>query len=206
MKILIYEDNVRLRQSLVLFLNGMPDYQVVGDFSNCKNVVQEVQSLRPEVVLMDIDMPEVNGIEGVTRIKENAMHVKVLMHTVFDDNDKLFASLKAGADGYILKKSTPLQLLEAIKNIYQGGAPMSPAIARRVIQTYHTFKKDYKLTPRQSQLLQLLADGYSHKAIAAECHISTDTVATHLRNIYQKMQVQTATQAVAKGLREQLIH
>lgn len=205
MKLLIYEDNIRLRQSLVLFLDGTPNYQVVGHFSNCKNVVQEVQSLQPDVILMDIDMPEVNGIEGVKRIKANNDIVKVLMHTVFDDNDKLFTCLKAGADGYILKKSTPLQLLQAIESIQAGGAPMSPAIARRVLQTFHSKGTDYGLSHRETEILQLLANGYSQKAIAAECYISTNTVATHLRKIYQKLHTPTATQAVAKAIREGLV-
>lgn len=207
MKIIIYEDKERLRQSLVLLLNGMENFEVVGNFSNCSNVKEQITSLKPDVVLMDIDMPEVDGIEGVTQIKTLDTEVKVLMHTVFDDNEKLFKSLQAGADGYLLKKTSPLKLIEGIKEIYEGGAPMSPAIARRVLASFHKKQipeNKYRLTKREKEILQLLTNGYSYKEIAANCFIAMDTVSRHLKNIYTKLHVSCATQAVAKALREKL--
>ena len=208
MKIIIYEDDEKLRQSLTILIDGTPGYSVVGSFPNCSNVKEEVGSLKPGIVLMDIDMPDVNGIEGVKKIKESYPEVKILMHTVFDDNDNLFTCLKAGADGYLLKKTAPVKLLDALQDIYSGGAPMSPGIASRVLATFRQIKpaaEKYGLTKREKEILQLLTDGYTYKAIAAECFISMDTVSTHLRHIYQKLHVNCATQAVAKAIREQIV-
>lgn len=208
MKIIIYEDDEKLRKSLFLLIDGTEGFSVVGDFPNCMNVVEEVKTLRPNIVLMDIDMPIVNGIEGVELIKADCPEIKILMHTVFDDNDKLFNCLKAGADGYLLKKIQPAKLLEALQDIYAGGAPMSPGIARRVLSTFHHLKtniKKYGLTKREKEILFLLTEGYTYKAISSECHISMDTVATHLRNIYNKLHVNCGTEAVAKAIREKLV-
>lgn len=208
MKIIIYEDDEKLRQSLALLIDGSEGFTVVGTFPNCSQVEQQIKSLQPDIILMDIDMPEVNGIEGVKRVKEKDTNIKVLMHTVFDDNEKLFACLKVGADGYLLKKTSPTQLLSALQDIYTGGAPMSPGIARRVLTTFHSTpgkNNNYDLTKREMEVLQLLTEGYTYKAIAAECHISMDTVSTHLRHIYQKLHVNCGTEAVAKAIREKLV-
>lgn len=208
MKIIIYEDDDKLRKSMSLLIDGAQGYSVAGDFPNCKNVEEEVRSLAPDVILMDIDMPEVGGIEGVERAKTVRPEVKILMHTVFDDNDRLFACLKAGADGYLLKKTPPAKLLEALHDIYTGGAPMSPGIARRVLTTFHQIRPavpKYGLTRREKQVLQLLTEGYTYKAIAGHLTISMDTVSTHLRHIYAKLHVNCATEAVAKAIRERLV-
>ncbi len=208
MKIIIYEDDYKLRQSLSLLIDGTKGYSVIGDFPNCENIEKEVKTLQPDVILMDIDMPVVNGIEGVEKVKAHFPDIKILMHTVFDDNDKLFACLKAGADGYLLKKTPPVKLLEALQDIYTGGAPMSPGIARRVLSTFHQLnsaKNKYGLTKREKEILLLLTEGYTYKAISAECHISMDTVSTHLRNIYNKLHVNCGTEAVAKAIRERLV-
>jgi DNA-binding NarL/FixJ family response regulator len=205
MKIIIYEDDDKLRQSLALLIDGTPGFSVVGDFPNCKNVEEEVDSLNPDIALMDIDMPEVGGIEGVERIKTLRPEVKVLMHTGFDDNDRLFACLQAGANGYLMKKTPPARLLEALQDIYTGGAPMSPGIAKRVLETFHRITPNqYGLTKREREVLQLLTEGYTYKAISAECHISMHTVSTHLRHIYEKLHVNCGTEAVAKAIRERL--
>ncbi|MCP3928606.1 MAG: response regulator transcription factor [Bacteroidetes bacterium] len=208
MKIIIYEDDYKLRKSLSLLIDGTGGYSVVGDFPNCQTVTEEVTALQPDIVLMDIDMPIVDGIQGVERIKTKLPDIKILMHTVFDDNDKLFSCLKAGADGYLLKKTSPAKLLEALQDIYTGGAPMSPGIARRVLLTFHQLKsatEKYRLTKREKEVLYLLTEGYTYKAIAAECHISMDTVSTHLRHIYEKLHVNCGTEAVAKAIRERLV-
>jgi DNA-binding NarL/FixJ family response regulator len=208
MKIIIYEDDDKLRQSLKLLIDGTEGFSVVGDFPNCKNVDAEVSALQPDVALMDIDMPEVNGIEGVERIKAKYPKVEVLMHTVFDDSDKLFACLKAGASGYLLKKTPPAKLLDALQDVHTGGSPMSPGIARRVLTTFFEIKlaaEKYGLTKREKEILQLLTEGYTYKAISSECHISMDTVSTHLRHIYEKLHVNCGTEAVAKAIREHLL-
>lgn len=208
MRIIIYEDDDKLRQSLKLLIGGTEGFSIVGDFPNCKEVASQVEKLRPDIVLMDIDMPEVNGIEGVEIIKSRFPQIKILIHTVFDDNDKLFACLQAGADGYLLKKTPPLKLLEAIQDIHSGGAPMSPGIAKRVLATFHQIKPDrdgYGLTKREKEILHLLTEGYTYKAISADCGISMDTVSTHLRHIYGKLHVNCGTEAVAKAIRERLV-
>ncbi|MEL6866484.1 MAG: response regulator transcription factor [Bacteroidota bacterium] len=206
MKIIIYEDDDKLRQSLALLIEGTSDCTVVGAFPNCSRVEEEVSQLQPDIVLMDIDMPQVDGIEGVRRIKAKNTAVKVLMHTIFDDNKKLFACLQAGADGYLLKKASPIQLLEALKDIYTGGAPMSPGIARQVLTTFHKNPtNNYALTKRELEILQLLTEGYTYKAIADRCSISMDTVSTHLRNIYKKLHVSGGPAAAAKAIREGLV-
>ena len=209
MKIIIYEDHEGLRQHLTLLLDGTEGMSVVGTFPNCQNVEAEITALRPDLVLMDIDMPVVNGIEGVGRIKLIAPHIAVLMHTVFDDNNRLFAALEAGADGYLLKKTSPAKLIESIEDTFKGGGIMTPSIARRVIKRFNELHlkptNSYSLSTRETEILKLLTEGYSYKGIAAECFISMDTVSTHLRHIYNKLHVNCATAAVAKAIKEQLV-
>jgi DNA-binding NarL/FixJ family response regulator len=209
MKIVIYEDHERLRHHLTMLLDGSYDMTVVGAFPNCKHVETDMTTLQPDLVLMDIDMPEVNGIEGVERIKRLNPDILILMHTVFDDNDSLFSALEAGADGYLLKKTKPDKLIEAIEETYKGGGIMTPSVALRVMKRFKNLnlKPDnpYSLSEREKQILKLLTDGYSYKGIAAECFISMDTVSTHLRHIYNKLHVNCATAAVAKAIKERLI-
>jgi DNA-binding NarL/FixJ family response regulator len=209
MKIVIYEDHERLRHHLTMLLDGSYGMSVIGAFPNCKNVESEMDTLQPDLVLMDIDMPEVNGIEGVQRIKSLNPNIAILMHTVFDDNDNLFAALEAGADGYLLKKTKPAKLIEAIEETHKGGGIMTPSVARRVIKRFNDLHlkptNAYGLSPRESEILRLLTEGYSYKGISAECFISMDTVSTHLRHIYTKLHVNCATAAVAKAIKEQLV-
>jgi DNA-binding NarL/FixJ family response regulator len=209
MKIVIYEDHEGLRQHLTLLLNGTENISVAGAFPNCQNVDAEMMTLQPDLVLMDIDMPQVNGIEGVKRIKLVNPKITVLMHTVFDDNDNLFAALEAGADGYLLKKTKPAKLIEAIEETHKGGGMMTPSVARRVIQRFKDLhlkpENIYGLSGREMEILKLLTEGYSYKGIAAECFISMDTVSTHLRHIYNKLHVNCATAAVAKAIKEHLV-
>ena len=209
MKIVIYEDHNSLRDHLTILLDGTEGFSVVGAFPNCQNVETDMTTLEPDIVLMDIDMPEVNGIEGVDRIKRVNPAILVLMHTVFDDNDRLFAAIEAGADGYLLKKTRPAKLIEAIEETYKGGSIMTPSVARRVMARFKALnlKPDnpYGLSDREIQILKLLTEGYSYKGIAAECFISMETVSTHLRHIYTKLHVNCATAAVAKAIRERLV-
>ncbi|MBB6002868.1 response regulator transcription factor [Arcicella rosea] len=206
-QILIYEDNERLRNSLELLLKGMPNMNVVGGFGNCDKVIEQVKNLSPTVILMDIDMPGEGGIIGVEKVKRHFPEVFVLMFTVFDDDERLMACLRSGANGYLLKKTSPLQIIDAIENVASGGAPMTPEIARRVLETFKVERKipsDLGLTPREMQVLELLIKGHTYKMIAHDFSISVETVRSHLKNIYEKMHVNNGNEAVAKALRMRL--
>ena len=206
LKVIIYEDKDILRESLSLMLGAMSDVEVIASFSNCNTVEQDVQQLQPDVVLMDIDMPGKNGIYGVEKIKEKRPEINVIMHTVFDDDDKIFRSLEAGADGYLLKSTSPVKLYEAIKDVTLGSAPISPGVAKKVLQAFQQKpKQSFDLSHREKQILQLLVDGYTYKRIASECFISMDTVRTHLKNIYTKLQVNGGKEAIAKALKYRIV-
>ncbi len=206
LKVIIYEDKDNLRESLKLMLDGMEGVEVIAAFNNCDTVEVDVRQLQPDVVLMDIDMPGRNGIYGVEKIKEILPEINVIMHTVFDDDDKIFRSLEAGADGYLLKSTAPAKLYEAIKDVTLGSAPISPGVAKKVLQAFHNKpKQDFDLSQREKQILQLLVDGYTYKRIAAECFIAMDTVRTHLKNIYTKLQVNGGKEAIAKALKYRIV-
>ena len=205
--IIIFEDNHQLRESLVTLLNNSEGYQVTGDFGNVKDAANITRRYRPDVVIMDIDLPEKSGIEGVRIIKETKPETLVIMYTMFEDDEKLFNSLCAGANGYILKKTSPYKLFEAINEVMEGGAPMSPTIAKRVLQSFQnrSASRQYHLSPRETEILHLLIKGYSVKMIAAELKIAFDTARAHLRNIYQKLHVNCGKEAIAKVLSEKII-
>lgn len=206
LKLLIYEDKEILRESLGLMLNGMEGVEVVASFANCNGVEQHIRQYEPDVVLMDIDMPGKNGIYGVEKIKEENAAINVIMHTVFDDDEKIFRSLRAGADGYLLKSTPPEQLCEAIKDVTLGSAPVSPGVAKKMLQFFHQKpQQEFGLSAREKQILQLLVDGLTYKKISAECFISMDTVRTHLKNIYTKLQVCGGKEAIAKALKYRII-
>jgi DNA-binding NarL/FixJ family response regulator len=208
-RISIYEDNDKLRALLELLVSNTEGYLLTGAYPHCGNVTKDVIRDNPDVIVMDIDMPGCNGIEGVQLVKQFNAQIRVLMHTVFDDDDKLFACLSNGADGYLLKKDSSLRLIGAIRDTHEGGGPMSPGIARRVLQTFHQTKQpadtDYHITPREKQVLELLARGFTYRMIGLEYGISTETVRRHLKNIYQKLHVQCGPEAVAKAIREKII-
>ena len=207
--LLIYEDNDKLRRSLQLYFDSLEDVAVAGAYRSCESAVRQVAEHHPQVVLMDIDMPGVSGIEGVRMIKESAPETRVLMHTVFDDDQKIFHSLAAGADGYMLKNATPAQLQEALRDISSGGSPMSPGVARRVLESFRRGREDtdeiVDLSPREREVLQMLTLGYTYKRIASECGTSVDTTRTHIKNIYTKLHVNCGTEAVAKAMRMKLV-
>lgn len=203
--ILIFEDNNGLRQSLRLLLEAEPSFLITGDFPNAENAAAIALELQPNVVIMDIDMPGVDGIEGIRAIKSARPDTQIIMHTVLEDPEKLFACLCAGANGYLLKKHSPLHIIDAIRDVQQGGAPMSPEIARMVLQSFHQPTRSYDLTPREKEVLQWLIKGYSYKMIAASCQITLETVKSYLKNIYTKLQVNCGTEAVAKAMREKIV-
>ena len=205
--IIIFEDSEQLRHSLVTLLNNSDGYNVTGDYDNVIDAANIIRRQHPDVVIMDIDLPEKSGIEGVRIIKETKPETLVIMYTMFEDDDKLFNSLCAGANGYILKKTSPYKLFEAINEVMEGGAPMSPTIAKRVLQSFQSKSavRQYHLSPREAEILHLLIKGYSIKLIAAELKIAFDTARAHLRNIYQKLHVNCGKEAIAKVLSEKII-
>jgi len=209
-KIVIYEDNEELRASLVHLLRRHPAFAVVGDFSHCRAVERHLGTLRPDVILMDIDLPGSNGIEGVRKIRTVDNRVHILMITVFDDNASVYEALYAGANGYLLKKYIADRLVTAIHDALEGGSPMSPAIARMIIDNIvlREIPKavcDYNLSPREVDVLISLANGNSYKMVADDLHISVETVRSHIKNIYSKLHVQSQSEAISKALREGLI-
>jgi two-component system nitrate/nitrite response regulator NarL len=204
-KILLYEDNPQLRDGLKILLNGTPEHEVVGVFANCVNIVQEVSKLDPDVILMDIDMPVMNGIEGLKALRSAGFNNKVLMLTVFDDNKNVFEAIKSGANGYILKKTPPVKLIEYIADANNGGAPMTSSIATQVLHMFtgmhRTTCDDFNLSAREQEVLNLLVEGFSYKLIADKLFISMDTVRSHIKKIYDKLHVNSKSEAVAKTLR-----
>ena len=205
--ILIYEDNTSLRESLNTLLTLSQNYTVLGAFEECSKVSEQVQQYKPEVILMDIDLPGINGIEAVKQVRKIDKQVQIIMLTVFDDNNHVYDALYAGANGYLLKKYISDKLVNSIEEVLQGGAPMSPSIARMVISHMHesTAGNDYQLTAREKEILQSLSKGNSFKLIAAELGISHETVRTHIKHIYDKLHVQSQVEAVSKALTERLI-
>lgn len=208
-KVVIFDDNDTLRDSIALLLGEIKDLTLVGSYSHCLDVVQNIKDTQPDVVIMDIDMPGMNGIEGVKLIRKNCPSVQILMFTVFDDEEKVFAAIKSGAAGYILKNAEPGQLVQAIVEVYNGGAPMTPGIARKVLQQFQTFlpqeKTDYNLSNREKEVLALLVSGFSYKMISAKLDITYDTVRAHMKKIYEKLHVASMTEAVAKAINQNLL-
>lgn len=209
-RIAIFDDNKSRREGLEMLVNLSDDLECVGTFNDCRNVVEHVRELRPDVVLMDIDMPFVNGIEGVRLLRTQYPDLKILMQTIFEDDDKIFDSICAGADGYILKKATLSDLVSAIDEVCNGGAPMTPSIAKKVLLLMQTKNKrnqqeQFQLTQREQEILSLLVEGFSYKMIADKCHISITTVNTHIQHIFEKLQVNSGTEAVAKALNNRIV-
>jgi DNA-binding NarL/FixJ family response regulator len=208
--IVLFEDKANMRESLKLLIESETGFKLLEMFPNCKNAKQQILTHQPDVVLMDIDMPGVNGIEGVKIIKSVRPETQIIMLTVFEDDDKIFESIKAGADGYILKKSIPTELLSAIHNASVGGSSISPGVASKVLNAFREKNKvsdtnRFSLSKREQEVLELLTKGYSYKKIAADLFVSIDTIGSHIKNIYSKLQVNSAPEAVAKALRLKIV-
>jgi DNA-binding NarL/FixJ family response regulator len=205
----VYDDNASRRESLDLLLQSYNDFIVQGAFNDCSNVEQEINNLQPDIVLMDIEMPNVDGISGVKIINRLFPNVKVIMQTVFEDDEKIFDALRFGASGYILKKTDPSKIIEAIREVMNGGSPMTPSIATRVLKFFRdkgaVDTQNFGLTTREMDILQHLVDGKSYKMISSDLNISYHTVNSHVKKIYDKLQVNSVSEAVSKALQQKII-
>ena len=213
LRIAIFDDNKNIRESIKMLLDTEPEFIVVGSYSHVLDCVEDVKESKPDVVLMDIEMPGMTGIEAVKAIKKEYPQVQVLMQTVFEDDDRVFDSICAGASGYILKNFLNVKLVDAIKELQYGGSPMSPSVARKVLtkmQSVATVIKpeeapDYQLTPREKEVLSCLVAGLSYKMIGADLHISYETVRSHVKKIYEKLHVASLTEVVAKAINQKIV-
>ena len=211
-RILIFEDNSDVREGYAYLVKTNPAYELAGTYINCDNIVSIVKSSNPDVILMDIEMPGTNGIEGVQRIRQFNANIKILMLTVFEDNKNVFEAIKAGASGYLLKKTAPAKIFDAIEDVLAGGAPMTPAIAAMVMDMlskgYMPKAEDrpgFNLTKREKEILHMLVNGYSYKVIAGDLNITPNTIKTHIKHIYEKLQVQTRTDLITRTLRDGIV-
>ena len=207
--VVIIEDVRDVREGLAALIDGTPGFRCASSYRTMEEALDGAGIGQSDVILTDIALPGMSGIEGIRVIRVRFPHIPVLALTVHDSDDKVFDALCAGASGYLLKNTLPERLLEALREVAAGGAPMSPEVARRVVRLFREFRPpdqaSYRLTPQESELLKLLADGHHRKTAAHELGISVNTVSFHLKNIYEKLQVHSKTEAVAKALRERLI-
>jgi DNA-binding NarL/FixJ family response regulator len=196
-KVFIYDDNLSRRDSLKALIELSPEMSFCGEAANCTAVKHDMETCFPDVVLMDINMPEADGITGLKEIKQHHPHIKVLMQTVFDDTDKIFDCIRNGASGYILKKDSPQRILQAIQEVHDGGAVMNPGIALKVLDYFQPKKNESPLSVRETQVLELLAEGLSYKMVADKLFLSFNTVNTHAKHIYEKLHVSSLGEAIA---------
>jgi len=201
----IVEDNEKLRGTLTRVINRADGFRCVSDYGNAEDALKELPQVRPDVVLMDINLPGMNGVECVRQLKQLLPQTQVMMLTVYEDTENIFNALTAGANGYMLKRTSTKELLEAIHEVHRGGSPMTMHIARKVVQSFQqtaaTAQPTENLSEREQQVLDLLSQGLMYKEIADKLAISYETVHTYIRRIYEKLQVRTRTEAVAKFLR-----
>jgi len=205
--LLLYEDNAELSESIQSMLELNKQVKLAGAFKNPVEVRDHLKNLKPDLLIMDIDMPGMNGIDAVRSVRTSHPEIPILMLTVFDDNKNVFDAICAGASGYLLKKHISTRLFAAIEDVLEGGSPMSPSIARMVLSSMQqiTPANPYQLTPKEKEVLASLSKGNSYKLVADDLKISIDTVRSHVRNIYDKLHVHSQAEAVAKALKEKLV-
>jgi len=208
-KVAIIEDEREIRECLALLLNGTDGYLCTGSYRSMEDALENIARQVPDVVLSDIGLPGMNGIDGVRLLKQRHPDLLVLMLTVYDDDERIFDAMCAGACGYLLKKTPPARLLDSLKEVVAGGAPMSPEVARRVIALFREIRPpdraEYHLTPHETRLLKLFVEGHNYKTAAAELRVSVNTVNFHVRSIYDKLQVHSRSEAVVKALLNRLV-
>jgi DNA-binding NarL/FixJ family response regulator len=208
-KVAIVEDVRSLREGFWMLIDGTPGFHCTGSFRTMEEAIERIGFDLPDLVLLDIGLPGMSGIEGARLLKERHPDLTLLILTVYDDDDRIFDALCAGACGYLLKKTPPARLLECLSEAVDGGAPMSPEVARRVVSLFRQVRPperaDYNLTPHELRLLKLLVEGHNYKTAAAELNVSFNTICFHIKSIYQKLQVHSKSEAVAKALRNRLI-
>jgi DNA-binding NarL/FixJ family response regulator len=208
-KAAIIEDQRDIREGLTMLIDGTPGYECTGSYRSMEEAFDRIKAEVPDVVLCDIGLPGMSGIDGIRILKERYPNLQVLMLTVYDDDDRIFDALCAGACGYLLKRTSPARLLESLKEAVTGGAPMSPEVASRVISLFREVRPperaEYDLTPHETRLLKLLVEGHNYTTAARDLNVSYNTVKFHMRHIYEKLQVHSKSEAVAKAMRERLI-
>jgi DNA-binding NarL/FixJ family response regulator len=207
-QVAIVEDQREIREGLAQLINGTQGYRCTGIYGSMEEAIEKIPRNLPDLVLSDIGLPGIDGIRGVGILKERYPELLILMLTVYDDNDRIFDALCAGACGYLLKKTPWVKIVESLKEAVDGGSPMSPEVARRVINLFREIKPptkaQHELTPHEVRLLRMLVEGHSYKTAASELRVSVNTIKFHLRHIYDKLQVHTKSEAVAKALRHGL--
>ena len=208
-KVTIIEDERDIREGLAMLVNYTDGFQCVGKYGSMEEAITSIRHRTPDVILSDIGLPGMDGIEGIRRIKETYPNMTILILSVYQDNDRIFDALCAGAVGYLLKKTPPSKILDSLREAVSGGAPMSPEVARKVITIFKDFRPpeevDYDLTPHEIRILKLLVEGHSYKTAAKQLNVTPSTISFHLTNIYEKLQVHSKTEAVAKALQHRLI-
>ena len=209
-KVCIFDDNKNIRNSLQMLLHGNYGIEVTGVYENANNIEEALIISEPDLVLMDIEMPGTNGIEAVRQIKRFNATITIIMQTIFDDEERVFSSILAGASGYLTKDAPPLSIIEAIQDAYKGGTPMTPSIAKKIIQQFQLQNKtvsteEYNLTIKETEVLRSLADGLSYKMIAAKLSMRYDTVHTHIKSIYRKLHVASMGEAISKAIRGKIV-
>lgn len=203
-RVMIVEDDQEIRNSFTLIVNSSQKFIVVNAYGNSEDAIDNLHRDKPEIVLMDIELPVMNGIQATKIIKDKAPHIDIVMVSVYEDSELVFEALKAGASGYITKSANYLELLTALEEIVKGGAPMSSRIARMVIDNFHV-NPNSPLTKRETEILQLISEGKTYTQISEELFISKETAKTHIKNIYSKLQVKSKSEAIAKANLDKLI-
>ena len=209
MRVILIEDLRDIREALTALINGTDGFECAASYGMMETALAQITNEKPDAILTDLGLPGMSGIEGIERLRKIFPDVPIIALTVYDNDEQIFDALCNGANGYLLKNTPPARLLEALSEAVDGGSPMSPAIAARVVNLFRTFRPpeqaDYHLTPQETEVLKLLLEGHHKKTAAREMGISIHTVSFHLKNIYEKLQVHSKTEAVAKALRERLV-